>query len=48
MRKIFLILFLMISFVLPANAVGEISINHENGIYHIVLKGEKIKRKSNL
>jgi len=30
---------------LPANAVGDISIDKDNGVYHIILKGEKIKKK---
>lgn len=37
------LLFIFFSFT-PANA-GDIKIDHENGIYHIVLKGEKIKKK---
>lgn len=45
MKKLFLTLFLLILFAVPANAVGDISINHNNGIYHIILKGEKIKKK---
>ena len=43
----FLKIFLLISaifFASPAFA-GDISIKHDNGIYHIVLKGEKIKKK---
>ena len=43
--KLFLItILLMFLFVTPAIA-GDISIDKENGVYHIVLKGEKIKKK---
>ncbi len=46
--KLFLILF--IGMLLPILSIqscfaGDISISHENGIYHIILKGEKIKKK---
>lgn len=41
--KIFLLVF-AVFFATPAFA-GNISIKHENGIYHIVLKGEKVKKK---
>lgn len=41
--KIFLLIF-AIFFSVPAFA-GDISLTHDNGIYHIVLKGEKIKKK---
>ena len=41
--KIFLII-LVIFYAAPAFA-NHISIKHDNGIYHIVLKGEKIKKK---
>ena len=46
--KILKLLFIIIlSFVFsnPANALGNISINYDSGIYHIILKGEKIKKK---
>lgn len=44
--KIFLCLIIYSIFTMaPALAVGEISIDKDNGIYHIVLKGEKIKKK---
>lgn len=44
--KIFLCLIIYFIFTMaPALAVGEISIDKDNGIYHIVLKGEKIKKK---
>lgn len=42
---------LFVSFIIlslvsaPAFAVGEISIDKDNGVYHIILKGEKIKKK---
>lgn len=42
--KIFLTLVIISLFVSPANA-GDISIKKDNGIYHVVLKGEKIKKK---
>lgn len=44
--KIFKIIFLIfiIFFASPAFA-GDISVKYENGIYHIVLKGEKVKKK---
>ena len=44
----YLKLFLIISvFLLSAQTVkaSDISINYDNGIYHIVLKGEKVKKK---
>lgn len=45
MKKIFLILLMMISFATASYAVGDIDIDHQDGIYHITLKGEKIKKK---
>lgn len=37
---------LMISVIaLPVNAAGEISLDKDNGVYHIILKGEKVKKK---
>lgn len=47
MKKLryFLIVFIMLIFCANANAANNISIKHNNGIYHIVLKGEKIKKK---
>jgi hypothetical protein len=42
--KVFLCVILSITLVSPAFA-GDISIDKDNGIYHIVLKGEKIKKK---
>lgn len=42
--KNFLIFLLLILFCCPVHA-GEISIDLDNGIYHIILKGEKIKKK---
>ena len=40
-------LLLMLSFILisPACNAGEINITKDNGIYHIILKGEKIKKR---
>lgn len=29
----------------PVFAAGDILIDHENGIYHIILKGEKVKKR---
>ena len=29
----------------PVNAIGDISIDNNDGIYHIILSGEKIKKK---
>lgn len=44
--KIFLCLIICSIFTMtPALAVGDISVDKDNGIYHIVLKGEKIKKK---
>ena len=43
--RIFLILFIMFVFSIKSYAANDISIKHDNGIYHIVLKGEKIKKK---
>lgn len=44
LKQIFIALLLTILFVTPSFA-NNISIKHDNGIYHIVLKGEKVKRK---
>ncbi len=43
--KFLAILFLLGMFCIPTCAAGEISIDKDNGIYHIILKGEKIKKK---
>lgn len=47
--KLFLGLIILLAIsvisVKPAFAVGDISIDKNNGIYHIILKGEKIKKK---
>ena len=46
--KILKIIFIIFVFIFAAGQqcfAGDISINHNNGIYHIVLKGEKIKKK---
>lgn len=45
LRKILCLAIFPFFMVTPAFAVGEISIDHDNGIYHIVLKGEKIKKR---
>lgn len=45
MKKIFLVLLVLISFSTTAYAVGDIDIEKDNGIYHITLKGEKIKKR---
>lgn len=39
------ILVLVNLFITPAFAMGEVSVDKDNGIYHIVLKGDKIKKK---
>ena len=41
--KIFLLVFVI--FISSPVFAGDISMTHDNGIYHIVLKGEKIKKK---
>ena len=43
--KLFLSLALLFLCVSPSFAVGDINIDKDNGIYHITLKGEKIKKK---
>ena len=43
--KLFLTVLLFCLFVSTPAMAGDISIDKENGIYHIVLKGEKIKKK---
>lgn len=44
--KMFLCLVIFsVSAIAPAFAVGEISVDKDNGVYHIVLKGEKVKKK---
>lgn len=45
MKKLFLSLLLTFMLITPAFAVGDITIDKDNGIYHIILKGEKIKKK---
>ena len=46
LMKLFLTLVITFSAVLtPVFAAGEMSIDKDNGIYHIILKGEKIKKK---
>lgn len=43
--KIILCLLVMILFSAQVSHAGEISIDKDNGIYHIILKGEKIKKR---
>lgn len=43
--KLFLLLLIFVGFSYNPAVAGDISIDKENGIYHIVLKGEKIKKK---
>lgn len=43
--KIFLALFIVMLTYSPAALADDISIDMENGIYHIVLKGEKVKKR---
>lgn len=43
--KTFLLLILSFMFFATPTFAGDISIEHDNGIYHIILKGEKIKKK---
>ncbi len=43
--KIILCLLVMILFSAQVSLAGEISIDKDNGIYHIILKGEKIKKR---
>lgn len=43
-KQILVILFLIIFSFTPSFA-SDISVKHDNGIYHIVLKGEKVKKK---
>ena len=42
--KLFLAFILVMTFCNPSHA-GDIAIEHKDGIYHIVLKGEKIKKR---
>ena len=46
--KLFLTFALLIFCISPAFAVGDICIDKDNGVYHIILKGEKIKKKIKL
>lgn len=32
----------------PVHAVGDISIDKNDGVYHIILSGEKVKKELNL
>ena len=43
--KIFFTIAIMSLICSPVFAAGDISIDHENGIYHIILKGEKVKKR---
>ncbi len=43
--KLFLSLALLFFCISPSFAIGDITIDKDNGIYHITLKGEKIKKK---
>lgn len=43
--KVFLGLFLAMLLTSPVFAAGDMNINFDNGVYHIVLKGEKMKKK---
>ena len=43
--KMLPVLLLIFIFAIPANAIGDMTITKDNGIYHIVLKGEKIKKR---
>lgn len=43
--KAFLIVICLFIFYLPVQASNDIQIQKENGIYHIVLKGQKVKKK---
>ena len=47
MKKIILTFFILFCFTQCVNAIGTppIDINYENGIYHIILKGDKIKKR---
>ena len=45
MKKILLFLLSFIVFTSPAFAANDIDIKYNDGIYHIVLKGEKIKKR---
>lgn len=42
--QLFLSLVIIALFSAPVKAAGDISVNKNNGIYHIILKGEKIKK----
>lgn len=43
--KVLCVLLVSIFITTQAQAAGDISIDKDNGIYHIILKGEKIKKK---
>ena len=43
--KMFLGLLMVMLIANPVNAIGDISIDNNDGIYHIILSGEKIKKK---
>ena len=43
--KILILLLISSIITTPAIAAGDITIDKDNGIYHIILKGEKIKKR---
>lgn len=43
-KKLFVIFIISLFCGVPAFAIGGIDVEHDNGIYHITLKGEKIKK----
>ncbi len=45
MKKIMLFLLAVVIFASPVFAAGDIDVKYDDGIYHITLKGEKIKKK---
>ncbi len=45
LTKLLFTLFLFIACINPVSALGDISVTKDNGVYHIILKGERIKKK---
>lgn len=45
MKKLLLFLLSIVIFSTPAYSANDISVKYDDGIYHIVLKGEKIKKR---
>ncbi len=45
LKKLLFVVFLMIACVSPTFARGDISVTKDNGVYHVILKGERIKKK---